>query len=148
MNVWIEENYSNEDHEVVPLGDTCNSSLDLSGFSERYSICTKEFIQVHMTAEHLHKEHDITGGFTDNIEDCQKFIEAAGIKFIKDETFFGKTLILEPSPKLGVTKFNPEHSRTSSMYPPSRTICFCKMPKMSDKDFKELFEKRKASVPY
>ena len=50
MNVWIEENYSNEDHEVVPLGDTCNSSLDLSGFSERYSICTKEFIQAHMTA--------------------------------------------------------------------------------------------------
>ena len=87
MNVWIEKNYSNEDHEVVPLGDTCNSSLDLSGFSERYSICTKEFIQVQMTAEHLHKEHDITGGFTDNIEDCQKFIEAAGIKFIKDETF-------------------------------------------------------------
>ena len=101
--------------------------------------------------------NDITEGFTDNIEDCQKFIEAAGIKFIKDETFFGKTLILEPSPKLRVTEFNPEqdnrklclnHSRTSSMYPPSRTICFCKMPKMSDKDFKELFEKRKASVPY
>ena len=94
------------------------------------------------------------------------------MKYIKEENVFGKIITIEPSLKLRVTEFNPsqlpplpngtkafkdyseEIRRNSmdylraSMYPPSRTIYFCKTPKMSDDDFKDIFEKRKAPVPY
>jgi len=93
--------------------------------------------------------------------------------FLNGITIFGKFIKIEPSPKNRVTEFNPKSSpympnggicfkdfsqiqKNFSLYyhsttikqAPTRTLYFYQTPKMTNKEFFEIFETLKAPIPY
>merc|ERR1719186_814822 len=77
---WIIEHVTMSDEELPFDEDT---TLDYSGVGGRCSVCEKEFQEVSAAAVHLHEDHDIEGGSSYIMKDCQNFIKSGYIQVSK-----------------------------------------------------------------
>jgi len=111
---WIIDFHVEEDYEPLPN----ESDPDYKGVGGVCNVCQTEFSEVTKAAMHLHKDHEMSGGSSYIMRDCQDLIKSGFIQLLpqQKQTNIGEVSVIKHTKEIAETEAanHTEHTEACS----------------------------------